>query len=151
MSSTYISADRRRLVIARAEGICEYCLIHEQDTFFGCEVDHIISEKHGGATEADNLALACVVCNRRKGSDIGSVTPGSAHLVRFFNPRLDRWAEHFTLAENGLLIQPRSEVGVVTERILGFNSSERRLEREALQAVGRYPSPAALRRVLGTA
>ena len=29
--------------------LCEYCLIHEDDTVFGCEVDHIISTKHGGA------------------------------------------------------------------------------------------------------
>jgi hypothetical protein len=60
MSETYISAELRRLVAARAEGLCEYCLIHEEDTFFGCEVDHIISEKHGGSTDAGNLAYACL-------------------------------------------------------------------------------------------
>src|SRR5262249_7484988 len=37
MSVTYISAELRRLVVARAEGLCEYCLIAEEDTFFGCE------------------------------------------------------------------------------------------------------------------
>jgi hypothetical protein len=58
MSVTYIPADLRRLVVARAEGICEYCLIAEEDTFYGCEVDHIISEKHSGSTTADNLAFA---------------------------------------------------------------------------------------------
>jgi hypothetical protein len=67
--SSYISAALRRLVATRAEYLCEYCLIHEEDTFFGCEVDHIISEKHGGQTEADNLAYACAFCNRSKGSD----------------------------------------------------------------------------------
>ena len=35
----------RRLVIARAGRRCEYCLIHEDDTYFGCEVDHVVSEK----------------------------------------------------------------------------------------------------------
>lgn len=57
----------------RADHLCEYCLIHEDNTFFGCQVDHIISEKHGGATALDNLAYACAVCNRAKGSDVGSV------------------------------------------------------------------------------
>ncbi len=71
--SRYISEDLRHLVAARAEYLCEYCLIHEDDTFFGCEVDHIISMKHGGPTEADNLAYACAFCNRQKGSDIGSI------------------------------------------------------------------------------
>ena len=47
MSTSYIGAELRRYVFARAERLCEYCLIHEEDTFFGCEVDHILSEKHG--------------------------------------------------------------------------------------------------------
>jgi len=73
MSVTYIPAELRRFVVARAEGICEYCLIAEVDTFYGCEADHILSEKHGGATDAENLAMACVFCNQAKGSDIGSI------------------------------------------------------------------------------
>jgi 5-methylcytosine-specific restriction endonuclease McrA len=63
--SSYISEAFRRLVVARAEGLCEYCLIHEEDTYFGCEVDHIISRKHGGPTEPDNLAFACSFCNEQ--------------------------------------------------------------------------------------
>jgi 5-methylcytosine-specific restriction endonuclease McrA len=73
MSDTYISAELRRLVTSRAGQICEYCFIHEDDTLYGGEVDHIISEKHDGATTEDNLALACFFCNRRKGSDLGSI------------------------------------------------------------------------------
>jgi hypothetical protein len=45
MSVTYIRAELRRLVVARSEGLCEYCLIAEEDTFYGCECDHIISEE----------------------------------------------------------------------------------------------------------
>jgi HNH endonuclease len=81
-------------VAARAGHRCEYCLIHADDTFFGCEVDHIISEKHGGATREDNLAYACLFCNRNKGSDIASILPETGELVRLFNPRLDRWGDH---------------------------------------------------------
>jgi hypothetical protein len=36
MSQTRISAEMRRLVIGRAGRRCEYCLIHEDDTYFGC-------------------------------------------------------------------------------------------------------------------
>jgi hypothetical protein len=149
VSRTYIGAELRRQVIARAEGLCEYCLIHEEDTFFGCQVDHIISEKHGGATEAQNLAYACLFCNRHKGSDVGSVLT-HGRFSRFFNPRTDPWAEHFTLAADGITIEPRTEIGEVTARILGFNAEERLLEREALRAVGRYPTAAAERRLLGS-
>jgi hypothetical protein len=149
VSRTYIGAELRRQVIARAEGLCEYCLIHEADTFFGCQVDHIISEKHGGATEAQNLAYACLFCNRHKGSDVGSVLLDGS-FSRFFNPRTDRWTEHFALGADGITIEPRTEIGAVTARILGFNAEERLLEREALRAVGRYPTGAAERRLLGS-
>lgn len=149
MSRSHISAELRRQIVARADGVCEYCLIHEEDTFFGCQVDHIISEKHGGATEAENLAYACLFCNRHKGSDIGSVLPDGP-FSRFFNPRTDQWAEHFVVAADGITIEPRTEIAEVTMRILGFNAEERLLEREALRAVGRYPTAAAERRVRGT-
>ncbi len=54
--SSYVSADLRRLVTSRAQSLCEYCLIHEDDTYLGCQVDHVISEKHGGPTELENPA-----------------------------------------------------------------------------------------------
>ena len=144
--SSYVSAALRRLVAVRADALCEYCLVHEDDTVFGCEVDHIISEKHGGATEAENLAYACAFCNRAKGSDIGSIVPGTGRFVRFFNPRTDRWAEHFLL--DGVTIVPLSEIGEVTARILDFNNSDRLLERQTIQTVGRYPSAVAVVRMV---
>src|SRR5207253_520284 len=119
-----------QLVINRAGRICEYCLIDITDTFWGGEVDHIIGVKHGGPTEADNLAYTCQPCNRNKGSDLGSIYWPSGQLVRFFNPRVDRWAEHFELS--GPAIKPLTETGEVTVRILDFNSDERLAERQGL-------------------
>lgn len=58
----------RALVIKRSGGRCEYCLIREDDASFAHEVDHIVSLKHGGETEGFNLAYACFICNRFKGS-----------------------------------------------------------------------------------
>ena len=57
--SNDISAALRRLVADRAYRICEYCLVHEEDVYHGCEVDHILSVKHDGLTLAENLAYAC--------------------------------------------------------------------------------------------
>lgn len=145
MSVTYIPADLRRLVVARAVAICEYCLIAEEDTFYGCEADHIISEKHGGSTDADNLAYACVFCNQAKGSDIGSIHWETNTFVRFFNPRTDAWADHFKLLASR--IEALTPIGAVTVRILGFNRAERILERKTLQDMGRYPVAAALKKL----
>ncbi len=139
--TSYVSAELRRLVRDRADGLCEYCLVHERDAYFDCEVDHVISEKHGGPTADSNLAYACPLCNRAKGSDLGSLTSSSGVLIRFFNPRADRWTDHFRL--DGVRIVPKTEIGDVTARILALNDPERIEEREMLKARGRYPSAAA--------
>ncbi len=90
MSKTYIPVALRELVRARAKSLCEYCLIREEDTYFGCQIDHILSEKHGGSTQESNLAYACSYCNRNKGSDIGSIVWEAQQFSRFFNPRVDQ-------------------------------------------------------------
>jgi 5-methylcytosine-specific restriction endonuclease McrA len=61
--TSYVSAALRREVESRADGACEYCLIHEKDTYVGCQVDQVVSEKRGGATESGNLAYACTCWN----------------------------------------------------------------------------------------
>ena len=147
MSTSYIPADLRRIVYGRAAGLCEYCLLHEDDTFFGCEVDHIISEKHGGPTLSDNLALACLTCNRNKGSDIATLSPRTGALLPLFHPRHDLWSDHFALSADGVTLIGRTETGEATLRLLGLNSAERLLERQALAIAGRYPGQAARKRM----
>ena len=142
--SSYVTAELRRLVAQRADGLCEYCLVDESDTFLGCQVDHIVSEKHGGPTSADNLAHACAFCNRAKGSDVGSITQAGA-FCRFYNPRTDLWSDHFEL--DGVTIKPRTDVGEATARILALNALDRLLERQALALVGRFPIAAAIARM----
>lgn len=132
----------RRKVKERASGLCEYCLQHERDEWFGFQMDHVISRKHGGRTTLSNLALACFACNLAKGSDLGSVTRQAGVLLQFFNPRRDRWRDHFGL--NDHRIAPLTPTGEVTCRILGFNSTKRLLKRRALLLAGRYPSIEAL-------
>jgi len=131
----YVSERLRREIRARAGGRCEYCLMAEALLLAGCEVDHIVSRKHGGATELSNLALSCARCNRAKGTDVGSVHPESGAFVRFYNPRSDRWDEHFRM--DGAQIVGLTPIGQVTATLLQFNQEERVLERILLQQVGR--------------
>lgn len=145
MSRIYISVELRRLVAERADHLCEYCLISEIDRVSGCQFDHIISLKHGGSTTEENLAYACAFCNLNKGSDLGSIAWNTGNLVRFFNPRRDLWADHFSL--NEAAIEPLTEIGEVTARILEFNSNYRITERQLLLETGSYPSQAAQRRM----
>jgi hypothetical protein len=112
-------------------------LLAEEHAFFPYELDHIIAEKHGGETTAQNLALACFDCNRFKGSDIASIDPASGELTSLFNPRTQSWHDHFRI-ESGVII-PMTSVGRGTEKLLKFNLPERVEVREILSKTGRYP------------
>lgn len=137
MGADTLGVELRAAVRQRASQRCEYCRIHELDTFFGCEIDHVISRKHGGESAEDNLALACVYCNRNKGTDIAALDPSNGELVRLYHPRVDRWEDHFRLEEDGCTIAPLSAIGRVTVRLLKLNTEERLLERRALREAGR--------------
>ena len=133
----YVPAGLRRVVFERAAGRCEYCLYPERYSFLSFEVEHVVAEKHGGATTLDNLALACPYCNRHKGTDLGSLDPETGQLTPFFNPRTQDWADHFRL--EGATVVPLTPEGRVTVAILRLNHPDRVQERQRLIAVGEYP------------
>ncbi len=130
MSVTYIPVALRRLVEERAHRCCEYCQLPAGVAFFPHEVDHVIAEKHGGATEEGNLAYTCWRCNRYKGSDLGSFDPQTGAFSFLFNPRTGQWTEHFKFVET-TIIGLTSE-GRTTSKLLQLNSDERRSERQRL-------------------
>jgi len=134
---TYISAALRREVIARAGNCCEYCRLSQEDRFWRFPIDHVIAEKHGGETSSHNLCLSCLECNTFKGSDIGSEDPKTGHLTRLFNPRQQKWDEHFQF--DGAFIEGLSPEGRVTVFLLRLNQPERVEDRGELLSVGRYP------------
>jgi 5-methylcytosine-specific restriction endonuclease McrA len=133
--NVYISSQIREEVKFRAGYVCEYCLLHEKLSFFTHEIDHVISLKHGGSNDSDNMAYSCSSCNRNKGSDIGSLFERT--YIRFFNPRLDQWKDHFFLDDG--VINPIIPIGEVTVKILQINSFERIMERRAFAEAGLYP------------
>ena len=137
MSQSRISAALRREVRERAGRRCEYCLLAESQAFFPHEVDHLIAQKHGGKTASGNLVLACFRCNRFTGSDIASLDSLTGQLVALFNPRTQKWPEHFHL-QGGEII-PLTPVGRVTVKILRLNLPGRVKRRERLIALGSYP------------
>jgi len=132
-----ISRRRRDEVAQRAGYNCEYCLIREEDSGFSHQIDHIISVKHGGGSAVDNLAYACGLCNRPKGADVASIDRQSGGVIRLFHPRKDRWTDHFRL--NSGFVEPSTEIGAATIRLLRLNAMERIAERRELQELGYYP------------
>ena len=96
------------------------------------ELDHYLVLEH-------IMRLAKIHARRRrnKGADVGTVLLPGNNFVRFFNPRLDKWEEHFSL--NDGQIQALTLIGAATIKILDFNHFERIIERRALIKDGRYP------------
>jgi hypothetical protein len=140
--TTRPSAELRRQVISRAANCCEYCLIPQELAGSRHQVDHVIAEKHQGETSLENHALSCTLCNRRKGSDISSIDPLTGDLTALFNPRTQRWSEHFQL--DGASIIGLTAEGRTTVVFLQLNAVERLIERSAFIQAGLYP-PSELR------
>lgn len=131
--SGYVSEQTRRFVMARANSRCEYCLLHADDSFLTFQIDHIISLKHGGSSDSDNLACSCFTCNNNKGSDIGTMLLPDKVFIRFFNPREDRWEEHFEF--QNFIIYSSTLIGTATIKMLKLNDIERIMERQVIASL----------------
>ncbi len=85
------------------------------------------------------MCYVCPFCNRFKGSDIASLDPAGGSLTRLYNPRTDRWEEHFQAVAGA--IHPLTAIGRATTRTLKLNLPARVEVRKILTLVGRYPRP----------
>lgn len=75
--------------------MCEYCHAQERWQFVLFTIDHVVPQSAGGNDDADNLALACRNCNERCGNRTVVIEDESGNPLPLFNPRTDRWADHF--------------------------------------------------------
>jgi HNH endonuclease len=121
----------------RAGQRCEYCLIPFPHYRLPFQIDHIVARQHHGATEIDNLALACFHCNRHKGPNIAGRDPVSGEIVRLFHPRTDVWSEHFQV--EGAVQIGLTPIGRATVEVLAINASDFRQVRETLISEGVFP------------
>ncbi|MBI5916353.1 MAG: HNH endonuclease [Bacteroidetes bacterium] len=135
--SRHIPISLRRLVAKRAGFRCEYCQLHESDSFLPFEIDHIISLKHGGGDETKNLAYACPHCNQYKGTDLTTFLKSYKDIVAIFNPREHDWQEHFDIEYGEILA--KTKIAEATIKLLKLNEPERLIVRRLLMEAGRYP------------
>lgn len=91
----FVNQELIRTVWNRANRRCEYCHMPAMAHAGWFHLDHIVAIQHGGLTAPENLALACGRCNRRKGPNIAGRDPETGEIVQLFNPRWDRWIDHF--------------------------------------------------------
>ena len=132
-----MEAEVRSLVRERAQNRCEYCRLPQSAApFFAFHVEHIRAKQHGGLDDTENLALACPDCNAHKGPNLTSIDPESDQYVRLFNPRIDRWDDHFQT--QGPFIAGTTPIGRATVSLLTMNESERLQMRAELQQTGDF-------------
>ena len=108
-------------VAERAQRRCEYCHAPEEVFNFAFEVEHPLPQSRGGSDVLDNLALSCHACNRFKSDFLTGFDPVTGHEVPLFNPRRDRWAEHFRIDPETLEMIGLSPVGRATITRLQMN------------------------------
>ena len=85
----------RDAVVRRAGHRCAYCQLSAQLQVGGFELDHVVPRSHGGRMDMANMALACPHCNARKWAHMDGEDPATGQRVALFNPRTQRWEEHF--------------------------------------------------------
>ena len=108
-------------VARRAGHRCEYCRAPEVVFNFTFEIEHVTPTSRGGPDDGSNLALACRACNSRKGDVVTAVDDETSEHVPLFDPRRDRWGEHFQYDEDFGSVIGMTLVGRATIARLDMN------------------------------
>ena len=107
-----------RLVHERARNCCEYCQTCRDTIGQAMHVEHI--DPHGDDAP-ENLCLACPSCNLSKATATAARDPATGATVPLFNPRTQRWQEHFMWIENARRVQGLTPTGRATVERLRMN------------------------------
>ena len=102
-------------------------------------MEHITPRAIGGATDIDNLALACGGCNGYKGARTTGTDAETGEVVALFHPRRDLWSEHFAWSDDFLLVIGLAAVGRATIEILQMNRPNLRNLRWLLATQNLHP------------
>lgn len=114
----------RQFVRERAGFRCEYCRLHQDDSpLAALHIEHIRPRKHGGTDAVENLCLACIDCNLRKGTNLTGIDPHTGKITSLFHPRLHLWDDHFEWA--GTNIFGKTAIGRTTLVVLDLNDEDR--------------------------
>ena len=134
-----VSDELQARVRTQAGERCGYCQSAQRYVFARLEIDHIIPTARGGTDEEDNLWLACRMCNGYKGVRTHDLDPLTGQDVSLFNPRRQRWAEHFAWDTDGLLVIGLTPCGRATVIALQMNNVIAVMVRREWVSAGWHP------------
>ncbi|MDZ8035015.1 HNH endonuclease [Nostoc sp. DedSLP04] len=111
----------KKLVRQRAKFLCEYCHSSEEASAALFSIDHITPQSLKGSDDPDNLALACQRCNGYRYNFTTGIDPDTGQMLPLFNPRQQKWSDHFIWSADGLTIIGITSVGRATSNRLDLN------------------------------
>ncbi|TVP57717.1 MAG: HNH endonuclease [Nodularia sp. (in: Bacteria)] len=114
----------RQQVINEAGYRCEYCRTSSRLIGMPLVMDHILPSSLGGSSERENLCASCYRCNEFKGAKTKANDPVTNESVSLFNPRQQRWLEHFQWANGGTHIIGITAYGRATVLVLRLNNED---------------------------
>ncbi|TWU37532.1 HNH endonuclease [Novipirellula aureliae] len=121
----------------RAGNRCEYCQMHQSMQGATFHVEHIVPRSAGGSDDIGNLAWACPSCNLHKAGCIAVELVGMIGQITLYNPRRDRWSDHFQWED--FVLVARSDIGRATLGRLNLNHERRLKIRQAEQLFELFP------------
>ncbi|MFZ4659842.1 MAG: HNH endonuclease [Caldilineaceae bacterium] len=136
--SDYIPLQLRRWLETLGER-CEYCQTSEFVTGVALEADHIWPRSLQGPTSRENLCRACSSCNTQKNDRVEALDPLTEERVALFNPRQQRWSEHFRWSRDGAEIIGLTPYGRATVVALKMNNPRLVRSRRMWVSVGWHP------------
>jgi len=117
-----INAEKRQIVHERSKAHCEYCKRPDEIMGSPFEIDHIQPISKGGTDDLDNLSYACRDCNLAKSNYENAIDPDTSNRVPLFNPRTQKWSEHFRFSDNYTVIMDLTPTGRATVLLLKMNN-----------------------------
>lgn len=134
-----ISQATRQRIGQQALFRCGYCLTQELVSGVPLTIEHLLPRAKGGGDDEANLWLSCRLCNEAKGALTEAIDPETGEIAPLFNPRLQRWAEHFIWADDGANIVGLTPTGRATVSALSLNTEFRVRTRALWVEVGWHP------------
>src|SRR5215472_4080811 len=104
MPREYLPVEIERRVRETARHRCGYCLSPQRLVMARLEIEHIVPRSKGGSNDEANLWLSCPLCNRFKSDHTESLDTITQQVAPLFNPRVQRWSDHFQWSADGLRI-----------------------------------------------
>lgn len=118
----YIPKALRHKVAAQARHRCGYCLTNQRISGAQMHIEHITPLSRGGDSDETNLWLACAWCNSYKEDKTHAPDPVTGKDTSLFNPRTQRWSDHFCWSDDGIQIIGLTPTGRATVAALQLNN-----------------------------